>query len=158
NLQPAQSDQRGCSAINQKALLPCCDVVAGLQPAARAEGVAASHNRQFHGILSRLCAPQSQCVHRPPNQSVPQETAHLPTRAPTQALALARLATAACQRARLLSAAGLSMRAGFMKSTATRAVMSATEKCAPAMKGWRLSWSSMIANISRALGLFASPQ
>ena len=43
------------------------------------------------------------------------------------ARALGRADTAACQRATLASSSGIASFAGFMKSTATSAVMSATE-------------------------------
>src|SRR5262249_62093486 len=50
-----------------------------------------------------------------------------------QADALGRRATSACQRLRFLKSSGTASSAGFMKSTATRPVMSATVNASPAM-------------------------
>src|SRR5262249_58075233 len=50
-----------------------------------------------------------------------------------QADALGRTAMSACQRLRFLSSSGTASFAGFMKSTATRPVISATVNASPAM-------------------------
>ena len=45
-----EADEGRGAAVDEEAGLGRLDVIAGLQAPARAEGVAATYNRQFHGI------------------------------------------------------------------------------------------------------------
>ena len=73
-------------------------------------------------------------------------------------LALGRAETSWCQRARLSRPVGRSTRAGLVKSTATMAVMSATEIVVAGDEAPLAQLLSMICMISWARGLLASPQ
>src|SRR5262249_16019470 len=75
-----------------------------------------------------------------------------------QADALGRAAISACQRLRCLRSSGTASFAGFMKSTATRPVMSATVNASPATNRRSLSSSSSNAMNSAIRGLLASAQ
>src|SRR6185369_17108256 len=75
-----------------------------------------------------------------------------------QADALGRAETSACQRLRLVSSSGTASLAGFMKSMATRPVISATENVSPATKGRCFNSASSRVMNSRMRGLLASAQ
>src|SRR5262249_32041526 len=70
--------------------------------------------------------------------------------------ALGRADTAACQRLRFASSSGTASFAGFMKSTETNPVMSATGNVSPATNGRSLSSRSSKAMNWRVRGLLAS--
>src|SRR5262249_35037032 len=75
-----------------------------------------------------------------------------------QAEALGRADTAACQRLRLPSPSGTASLAGFMKSTATRPVISATQDASPAMNPPSFRPASRRVMNSWMRGLLASAQ
>src|SRR5262245_5466384 len=95
-----EADQHGSAAVDEKAAAGPVHLVAGLQAATGAEGITAPDDCELHDYTPAAGA---------------------------QAFALGLFVTSSYHLPRFLSAGGRSMRAGFMKSIATRPVMSATE-------------------------------
>ena len=62
--EPVEADQRRGAAVDEEAGRGRLDVVAGLQATARAEGVAAAYNRQFHGtrLHAIVSSPQGENI------------------------------------------------------------------------------------------------
>ena len=95
-LEAVETDQRGRAAVDQEAAFRGLDMIAGLQPAAGTEGIAAADDRELHGFrFFRICVTT-------------RGTSAL------YALALGRAETSSCHRARFLSPSGRCIRAGFM--------------------------------------------
>ena len=90
-------------------------------------GSAIDKERAFRGLDEKTRVEPA-----PGAESIPRS---YDRQAHAQADALGRAETSACQRLRLVSSSGTASFAGFMKSTATRPVMSATEKASPAING-----------------------
>src|SRR5262249_27449470 len=117
-----ERDERCRPAVDEQRAFRRFEVETGVEPAAGAEGITRSDDRQAHG----------------------------------QADALGRTAMSACQRLRFLNSSGTASFAGFMKSTATKPVMSATVNASPARNGRSRSSLSSKAMNSRMRGLLAS--
>ena len=73
------------------------DVIAGLQPPARAEGIAASHDREFHGVRLRMTSSRYICAGSVLLVCYAGNRRQDPA-SEIQALALGRLDTSSCQR------------------------------------------------------------
>src|SRR3954447_13108258 len=119
-----ERNQRRGPAIDQEGALRRLDEKTRVEPAAGAEGISRSYDRQAHA----------------------------------QADALGRAETAACQRSRLVSSSGTASFAGFMKSTATRPVISAIENASPATNVRCCNSASSRRMNSWMRGLLASAQ
>src|SRR5262245_47428936 len=117
-----QRHQRRRPAIDQQGGLGGLQKETGVEPAAGAEGIAGTDDRQAHA----------------------------------QADALGRAETSACQRLRLTSSSGTASFAGFIKSTETSPVMSATVKISPVTKRRSFSSRSSTWRKSMMRGLLAS--
>ena len=106
--QPVEADHGGGAAVDQEAVaVPVVDMVAGLQ--------IGRPSRRHRRIRRRSASWRDRPTRCASGMPAPQ------------ALALGRAETSPYQRSTFFSSGGSVMRAGRMKSTATSAVMSATE-------------------------------
>src|SRR3974390_1168310 len=126
--------------------------------------------------VPRAVSSQKQVLQRPPEPNaspdptivsfispgpctLARERVEYVARAPERyAFVLGLADTSACQRFKFVSSSGAAIRAGFMKSTAQSAVISATVKRSPATNGFLPSSASRVGKKSTTRGRFASAQ